>query len=81
MSDNDLVEFRIQISKEIGAMTERLRSIDEHFHDFRKTTDAMWKKIDKLNEELTSMKIKVAVVSLVISLSASNFDVILKAFQ
>ncbi len=81
MSESDLVDFRIQISKEIGSITERLRSIDGHFQDFNKYSDAMWKKIDKINDELTGIKIRVAVVSMIVSAVVSNAGALLKVLQ
>lgn len=78
MSDSDMQQFRIDLSRELGAITERLRSIDEHLAESKNTTTTMWRKIDKLNEELTSLKIKVAVVSMIISLIVSNADALLR---
>lgn len=78
MSNDETVNFRIEISRELGAIAENLRRIDEHLMESKNVTQVMWKKIDKNSSDITSMKIKLTLISAVTSFIVANFDTIIR---
>ena len=78
MSNDEAVNFRIEISRELGAIAENLRRIDEHLMESKNVTQVMWKKIDKNSSDIASMKIKLAIISAVTSFIVANFDTIIR---
>ncbi len=78
MSNDETVNFRIEISRELGAIAENLRRIDEHLMESKNVTQVMWKKIDKNSSDIARMKIKLAIISAVTSFIVANFDTIIR---
>lgn len=72
MSDKDVADFRIELSRELGAITERLRSIDEHLTESKSTASTMWRRIDQNTQEIINMKARLAVISALVSFVVAN---------
>ncbi|MDQ5884138.1 MAG: hypothetical protein QG556_476 [Pseudomonadota bacterium] len=80
MSDDDVVMFRIEISRELGSISENLRRIDEHLQEAKSVSAIMWKKIDKNKKDIEDMKVKLAFISAGVSFIVANFEPIIKFF-
>lgn len=80
MPNEEMQQFRVDISRELGAITERLRSIDEHLIENKATSNAMWKKIDRNYRDIQTLKLKIGILSAVISFIVANYRAIIGLF-
>ena len=66
----DFGAFQISIARELGGISERLRSIDTHLSDNNKKYNELSLMVDKNKIELANIKTKLFIVVTAITLTA-----------
>ena len=77
MHNQDMVDFRVEISRELGAISENLRRIDEHLIAAKNTTQTIWRRVDGNTNKISKIEMKLTFMCAVISLVVSNLQTII----
>ena len=81
MTTTEFEIFRADISRELGAITERLRSLDQNVQDIKGEGTSVWRRIDDHTKEINLIKVKVAAIAAAISFVVTNFENIMRLFN
>lgn len=71
-------DFRVEISRELGGIAERLRSIETFIIDQRSQLSKMWERIDEQKKRTMKLETKVYIIAAIIAMVVSNADLVLK---